>query len=69
MTIEEKANRIIEDVRNEKGVNPIIEVDGGINTETAPLAVKAGADMLVAGSAFFKAADKKAFVQELKSIQ
>ena len=53
----------------QKGVNPIIEVDGGINTETAPLAVKAGADMLVAGSAFFKAADKKAFVQELKSIQ
>ena len=30
-----------------------LEVDGGINRETAPLAVAAGADMLVAGSAVF----------------
>jgi ribulose-phosphate 3-epimerase len=31
-----------------------LEVDGGINTETAKLAIKAGADVLVAGSATFK---------------
>jgi ribulose-phosphate 3-epimerase len=31
-----------------------LEVDGGINAETAPLAVEAGADVLVAGSATFK---------------
>jgi ribulose-phosphate 3-epimerase len=31
-----------------------LEVDGGINAETAPLAVEAGADVLVAGSAVFK---------------
>lgn len=37
--------------------NPIIEVDGGINAKTAPLAVARGADLLVAGSAVFKAAD------------
>jgi ribulose-phosphate 3-epimerase len=30
-----------------------VEVDGGINTETAPLAAQAGADVLVAGSAVF----------------
>ena len=48
------------------GVDPIIEVDGGINVETAPLAVHAGANMLVAGSAFFKAEDPKAFVNALK---
>jgi ribulose-phosphate 3-epimerase len=40
-------------------VNPAIEleVDGGIDPETAPLAVKAGAWVLVAGSAIFGAAD------------
>ena len=37
--------------------NPIIEVDGGINAKTAPLVVAHGADLLVAGSAVFKAAD------------
>ena len=37
------------------GARPIqIEVDGGITVETAPLAVAAGADVLVAGSAVFK---------------
>ncbi len=30
-----------------------LEVDGGINAETAPLVIEAGADMLVAGSAVF----------------
>jgi ribulose-phosphate 3-epimerase len=34
-----------------------LEVDGGINVETAPLAVAAGADTLVAGSAIFGAPD------------
>lgn len=37
--------------------NPIIEVDGGINAKTASLVVARGADLLVAGSAVFKAAD------------
>lgn len=37
--------------------NPIIEIDGGINAKTAPLVVARGADLLVAGSAVFKAAD------------
>lgn len=34
-----------------------LEVDGGINEETAPLAVQAGANVLVAGSAIFTTAD------------
>ncbi len=53
----------------QSGLKPIIEVDGGINTQTAPLAIGAGADMLVTGSAFFKAADGKAFVEGLKAIK
>ncbi len=35
------------------GLKTLIEIDGGINAETAPLAVKAGADVLVAGSYVF----------------
>jgi len=38
---------------SEKGHKGMIAVDGGINTTSAPLAVKAGADILVAGSAIF----------------
>ena len=43
-----------------------LEVDGGVNGQTAKLCTAAGADVLVAGSAFFKAADKQAFVRSLK---
>lgn len=41
-------------LRDAKKHRYLIEVDGGINTETAELAVAAGADILVAGSAVFK---------------
>ncbi|AFM42557.1 ribulose-5-phosphate 3-epimerase [Desulfosporosinus acidiphilus SJ4] len=43
-----------------------IEVDGGINLETAPLAVQAGANILVAGSAVFDQADPKLAVKKLR---
>jgi len=43
-----------------------LEVDGGINLETAPLAVAAGADALVAGNAIFKTADPATAVSELR---
>ena len=37
----------------ERGLNCAIEVDGGIHEATAPLVVKAGANLLVAGSAVY----------------
>ncbi len=43
-----------------------IEVDGGINKDTAPLAIKAGANVLVAGNAVFKAASIKQGIEALK---
>lgn len=43
-----------------------LEVDGGVNEQTAKVCAAAGANVLVAGSAFFKAADKAAFVQALR---
>lgn len=39
---------------NRRGVSPRIEVDGGINTETASLCAQAGASVLVMGSAFLR---------------
>lgn len=47
-----KLRRIAAMVRD-RGLAPEISVDGGINTQTAPLAVAAGANLLVAGSAVY----------------
>lgn len=43
-----------------------VEVDGGIDASTAPLVAKAGANVLVAGSALFGAEDRKAAVRQLR---
>lgn len=43
-----------------------LEVDGGVNVETAKTCCQNGANVLVAGSAYFKAADPAAFVQAVK---
>ena len=51
-----------------RGLNIELEVDGGINADTAPLAVKAGATVLVAGNYVFSADDMKATVREIKSF-
>lgn len=45
-----------------------IEVDGGINAETAALAVAAGANVLVAGNYIFSADDMGAKVKKIKSL-
>ena len=43
-----------------------LEVDGGINVFTAKICRENGANVLVAGSAYFKAADPAAFVRDVK---
>jgi ribulose-phosphate 3-epimerase len=43
-----------------------IMVDGGINSETAVLAAKSGANMFVAGSHLFKQTDMRAAVEDMK---
>lgn len=50
------------------GLNIDIEVDGGINGETGKLVVKAGANVLVAGSYVFSAEDMSAKIAEIKSL-
>ncbi len=64
----EKA-RALSEMCKEAGVSPIIEADGGINSETAKPLVEAGVTMLVTGSAFFKAPDPTAFVKALKALK
>ena len=50
-------------------VNPAchLEVDGGVDLVTGEICKENGADVLVAGSAFFKAADKAAFVKSIEA--
>ena len=46
----------------------LLEVDGGVDAATAPLCVEAGADVLVAGSAIFGAADPAAAVRAMAAL-
>ena len=46
-----------------------IEVDGGINNETAMMSIRAGANMIVAGTYLFKSKNVKEAVQKLKNLQ
>ncbi len=54
--------------REEKGLSYHIEVDGGIGPATAPKAVAAGANVLVAGSSTFSAPDMTAAIRGLRDI-
>lgn len=54
--------------REARGLPFLLEVDGGVNAETAPFCVEAGADVLVAGSAVFSAADPAAAVRALAAL-
>ncbi|NOX21092.1 MAG: ribulose-phosphate 3-epimerase [Nitrospirae bacterium] len=56
----------LRDMRFERGLNFIIEVDGGIKVDNAREVVDAGADALVMGSGFFGADDYKALMKELR---
>lgn len=47
----------LEDEREAHGAHYLLEVDGSVDNATAPQCVEAGADILVAGSALFGAAD------------
>lgn len=53
---------------DESGSKALIQIDGGVNAETAPLLIEAGADVLVSGSYIFKAADPIATIHDLKQL-
>ena len=50
----------------EKFPSLLVEVDGGVNRETAPLCREAGADVLVAGTAVFRAEDPALAIAQLR---
>jgi ribulose-phosphate 3-epimerase len=59
----EKLRRII----NDRNLNCEIEVDGGINSETAKLCIAAGANVLVAGIDVFNNKNRVAHIEELRN--
>jgi ribulose-phosphate 3-epimerase len=52
---------------DERGLDVELEIDGGITVETGPLAAAAGADILVAGSAVFRAPDQLAACHAIRA--
>ena len=52
---------------NEQGLDTLIEVDGGVNTENAASLFEAGADILVAGNAVFKSENPIETIYQLKN--
>lgn len=50
------------------GSKALIEIDGGVNAQTAPELAAAGADILVAGSYVFNAPDPKATIASLRTV-
>lgn len=67
----ENAIRKVERLRkliDETGSHAIIEVDGGVQVETAPRLVKAGADMLVSGSYVFKSPNPIETIKSLREL-
>lgn len=55
-------------IREEKGLDFLIEADGGIGDNTIKIAADAGVDVSVAGTAVFKAEDSAAKIKELKAL-
>lgn len=63
----EKTARLKEMILS-KGLNTLIEVDGGVNMQTAKRLLDVGVDVLVAGSFVFNAPDPLRTIQELKAL-
>ena len=61
----QRLRRLIAD----SGSSALIEVDGGVQAETAPRLVAAGVDVLVSGSYVFKAKEPEAVIHSLKMLK
>ncbi len=59
--------RRIRELCNKRGFNPIIEVDGGENPDTAAQAIDAGANAIVAGSVIFGSGDYAAAIAAIRN--
>lgn len=59
--------RQLKELCNHKNPKCLIEVDGGVNLQNAPLLFEAGADVLVAGNAVFKSDDPAQTIHQMKN--
>jgi ribulose-phosphate 3-epimerase len=59
----------VADMVRERNLNVEIEVDGGVNAETARLCIEAGANVLVAGSAVYNQKDRAQAIREIRGEQ
>lgn len=60
--------RVLKQEISDRGLTCLLEVDGGINAQTAAQAADAGADVLVVGNYLFSSNEKKERVDLLKSL-
>jgi ribulose-phosphate 3-epimerase len=60
--------RAVRDLLRREGSQAPIEVDGGIDVQTAPRIVAAGADILVAGNAIFGSPDPERAIRDLRAV-
>ena len=58
--------RALRHAADESGRSILLEVDGGVDPETAPVCIENGADVLVAGSAVFHAPDRREAIRRLR---
>ncbi|WP_221564181.1 ribulose-phosphate 3-epimerase [Alkalihalobacillus sp. TS-13] len=58
----------VSDLCDEKGLDIDIEVDGGVNPETAKLCREYGANVLVAGSAIYKKENRKDAIESIRGV-
>jgi ribulose-phosphate 3-epimerase len=59
--------RAIRDEIDRRGLAIDLEVDGGVDGKTAAICARAGANVLVAGSAIFRAADAQKAIEDIKA--
>jgi ribulose-phosphate 3-epimerase len=58
----------LREMANQKKLNTLIEIDGGVNSENAQKLVQSGANVLVAGSYIFKSSNPASTINDLKRL-
>jgi ribulose-phosphate 3-epimerase len=68
--IENTINKVkrLRSMIDEHDCKTLIEVDGGVQSDTAPRLVAAGVDVLVSGSYIFKSPTPEAVIEELRTL-
>ena len=60
--------KILRRMIDERSLNVLIEIDGGVTLDNAASIIAAGADVLVAGNTVFKSGDPLTTISQLKNI-